>query len=413
MLERALDALLRRLIRRGGLSVTYPDGSTRRYGPGAGPPPPANGPRSETPVPGEVAVTIHDKATIRAMLRDPDLGVAEAYMNQRLTIEHDDLRGFLTLAIGNRADNPPAYALWRMLPLRRRIRRLLQWNPAPRARHNVAHHYDLSGALYDLFLDRDRQYSCAYFPTPDLTLDEAQEAKKRHIIKKLALRPGMSVLDIGCGWGGMALTLARDYGVRVTGITLSEEQLALGRKRVAEAGLEDLITLELRDYRDVRGQFDRIVSVGMFEHVGGPHYRRYFRCVRELLTEDGVALIHTIGVNGPPAATSSFIRRYIFPGGALPSLSEIARAVELEKLFFTDIEVLRRHYAETLKKWEERFTAHAAEAEALYDQRFVRMWRYYLLGSEMTFRLHDLVNFQLQLTRRNDVLPITRDYMMD
>ena len=410
MLQRLLDLVLHRFVTRGRLRVTWPDGRSRSYGPG--PEAAGTGSRAVTPVPGAVAVTLHDRATIRRLLRDPDLGLAEAYMDGRLTIAGDDLRGLLTLALANRAANPPAYALWRMLPLRRALRRFGQLNPAARAQANVAHHYDLSGALYDLFLDRDRQYSCAYFATPDLTLDAAQAAKKRHIIAKLHLSPGMRVLDIGCGWGGMALTLARDHGARVTGVTLSQEQLAFARRRVAEAGLQDRIDLRLQDYRAVEGRFDRIVSVGMFEHVGAPHYRAYFGAVRRLLDEDGVALIHTIGTTGPPAPTSSFIARYIFPGGALPALSEIVRATEAERLIVTDVEVWRRHYAETLAAWEARFTARRAEAEALYDARFVRMWRYYLIGAEMTFRLYDLVVYQVQLARRHDSLPITRGYML-
>lgn len=413
MLERALDLVLARFVTRGRLIVTYPDGAQRRYGPGPEAPPPPGSTRAVTPVPGEVAVRIHDRATIRRMLRDPDLGLAEAYMDRRLTIAGDDLTGLLTLAMANRAANPPGYALWRMLPLRRALRRLQQWNPAKRSQRNVAHHYDLSGALYDLFLDRDRQYSCAYFRTPGMTLDAAQEAKKRHIAAKLRLRPGMRVLDIGCGWGGLALTLARDYGAQVTGITLSREQLAVARRRVDEAGLQDRITLVLQDYRAMTGSFDRIVSVGMFEHVGTPHYRTYFRALRRLLTEDGVALIHTIGGHTPPMPTSSFINRYIFPGGALPALSEIVTAVEREALIVTDVEVWRRHYAETLRHWRDRFTARAAEAEALYDARFVRMWRFYLIGAEMSFRLFNLEVFQIQLARRNDSLPITRDYMLE
>lgn len=403
MLDRALDAVLRRFVTRGRLIVTYPDGRRRSYGPGPAPTSPA----------GEVAIRFQDAATIRRMLLDPDLGLSEAYIDGRMTIEGDDLRGLLTLAIDNRATDPLSFRLWRMLPVRRALRKLGQWNPAPRSRRNVVHHYDLSGELYDLFLDADRQYSCAYFPRPGMTLDEAQVAKKRHIAAKLRLSPGQRVLDIGCGWGGLALTLARDHGVHVTGITLSEEQLAIARRRVTDAGLERQIDLRLQDYRAVTGQFDRIVSVGMFEHVGAPHYRRFFSTVRNLLVEDGVALLHTIGTSGPPAPTSSFIRRYIFPGGALPALSEIAGSVERERLIITDVEVWRRHYAETLRLWEARFTAHAARAEAIYDARFVRMWRYYLIASEMTFRLHNLVVFQVQLTRRNDSLPITRDYMVD
>ncbi|MRX49347.1 methyltransferase domain-containing protein [Paracoccus sp. S-4012] len=413
MLDRILDTLLRSVLRRGELTVTYPDGRTRRYGPGPEAPAPAGSSRAVTPPAPAVAIRIHDRPTMRAILRDPDMGVGEAYMDGRLTIEGDDLAGFLTLALANRAVEPRGWALWRLTPVRNAMRPFTEWNRAARARRNVAHHYDLSGELYELFLDRDRQYSCAYWPRADMTLDEAQEAKKHHIARKLRIEPGMRVLDIGCGWGGMALTLARDYGARVTGVTLSQEQLAWARRRIEAEGMADRIDLQLLDYRAVQGQFDRIVSVGMFEHVGTPHYRQFFRTVRERLTDDGVALLHTIGSSGPPAPTSSFIRKYIFPGGALPSLSQIATACERERVTITDVEVWRRHYAETLAEWRARFEARAAEAEALYDERFVRMWRYYLLGPEMAFRLHRLVVFQVQLARRNDSLPITRNYMMD
>ena len=404
MFDHALDWLLRGLVRRGELRITYPGGIVRHYGQAA--PDDGSGLRA-------VDMTIHDQATVRALARNPDLGLAEGYMNGRITIADDDLPGLLRLAMANRAEDSLHYRLWRMVGLRRMLRFVTQRNREGRARRNASHHYDLSGELYDLFLDADRQYSCAYFERPDMTLDEAQTAKKHHIARKLALQPGMAVLDIGCGWGGMAITLARDYGATVTGITLSREQLDYGRKRVMDAGLQDRVTLELIDYRELDGRFDRIVSVGMFEHVGVPNYPTYFAAVRERLTDHGVALIHTIGTSGPPAPTSAFIRRYIFPGGALPALSEIATAVEREALTVTDIEVLRLHYARTLSMWHERFMAHADEARAIYDERFVRMWRYYLVASEMAFRVERLVVFQVQLTRGNDVLPLTRNYLMD
>lgn len=400
MINRALDWLLRGLIRRGTLQVTWPDGRVSTYGT------PAADLRP-------VAVRLRDAATVRALARNPDLGLAEGYMDGRITVEGDDLAGLLLLAMANRAEDSPQFRFWRMVGLRRALRWVTQRNPLPRARRNVAHHYDLSGALYDLFLDADWQYSCAYFQRPDMTLDQAQEAKKHHIARKLALQPGMSVLDIGCGWGGMALTLARDYGASVTGITLSREQLDRGRARVAAQGLQDRVRLELVDYRKVQGRFDRVVSVGMFEHVGVPNYPRYFAAVRERLAPDGVALIHTIGTSGPPAPTAAFIDRYIFPGGALPALSEITAAVERQHLTITDVEVLRLHYARTLELWHGRFMARADEARALYDERFVRMWRYYLLASEMAFRKERLVVFQVQLAKRNDVLPLTRAYMAD
>jgi cyclopropane-fatty-acyl-phospholipid synthase len=276
----------------------------------------------------------------------------------------------------------------------------------------VAHHYDLGEALYRLFLDADWQYSCAYFEQPDRSLDEAQLAKKRHIAAKLLVEPGVTVLDIGCGWGGLALYLAAVGGAgRVKGITLSADQLACARRRAAELELGARVSFEIEDYRAVRGSFDRIASVGMFEHVGLARYRTFFGCVQRLLTPDGVMLLHTIGRTGEPAETNPWITRYIFPGGHLPTLSEIIPPVERSGLVLCDVEVLRLHYAETLRAWRERFLAHRAEALALYDERFCRMWECYLTMAEAAFRFEDVVVFQLQLARRNDVVPLTRDYI--
>jgi cyclopropane-fatty-acyl-phospholipid synthase len=286
-----------------------------------------------------------------------------------------------------------------------------QFNPAGRSRANVAHHYDLSGALYDLFLDADRQYSCAYFARPGMTLEQAQEAKKAHIAAKLLLEPGMRVLDIGCGWGGMALTLARRHGARVLGVTLSQEQHRVATERARAAELSGQVEFRLADYRSVEGTFDRILSVGMFEHVGVPHYRTYFRTLCDRLAPDGVALVHTIGRAAPPGATNPWIAKYIFPGGYCPALSEVAAAVEKEGLWQTDIEVWRLHYAETLRHWHDRFMANIDTARALYDERFCRMWRFYLVASELTFRLNRQCVFQIQLARRQDAVPLTRDYL--
>jgi len=295
--------------------------------------------------------------------------------------------------------------------MRRLTRRLDQFNPVTRSRSNVAHHYDLSGELYDLFLDEDRQYSCAYFARPDMTLEEAQAAKKAHIARKLLIKPGMRVLDIGCGWGGMGLTLARDFGADVTGVTLSREQHAMANARAEKAGLSDKARFELMDYRDVAGQFDRIVSVGMFEHVGVPHYDEYFASVHRLLRPDGIALIHTIGRAGPPGATSPWITKYIFPGGYCPAMSEAVAAIERHHLVTTDVEVWRLHYAETLREWRRRFEANIDRVRALYDDRFCRMWRYYLIASELTFRLNNQVVFQFQMSPKQDSVPLTRDYL--
>ena len=295
--------------------------------------------------------------------------------------------------------------------LRQWRRRLDQANPAGRAQRNVAHHYDLTPEIYDLFLDADRQYSCAYFADPGQTLEAAQQAKTTHIARKLLIAPGMRVLDIGCGWGGLALSLARDHGAEVTGITLSHEQLEIARARAAAAGLSGRVRFELMDYRAITGQFDRIVSVGMFEHVGAPNFLSYFSTVRARLVEDGVALIHSIGRTAPPKATNPWIAKYIFPGGYVPSLSEALRAVEESGLRIGDVECLRLHYALTLRHWFDRFSAKAARAEALKDRQFVRMWRFYLAACEQTFRHGPQDVFQLQLCRRVDAVPITRDYL--
>lgn len=391
-----LDGMMREFVQQGSLALTFPDGIRRTYG--------------DASV-AAIEVTLHDPTLPRRMVLNVELAVGEAYSDGRLTIAHDDLHGFLTLATINAALGDRVW--WRALSARlHKARRIFdQWNPAHKARANVAHHYDLSSRLYDLFLDEDRQYSCAYFADPDMTLDAAQEAKKHHIAAKLLLQPGMTVLEVGCGWGGMALTLARDYGVHVLGVTLSEEQHRTATERGARAGLQDRVTFQLKDYRHVTGQFDRVVSIGMFEHVGAPHFREYFRHVRARLTDDGVALIHTIGRAHPPGHTSSWVQKYIFPGGYCPSLSEMSAAVEKEDLYPTDIEVWRLHYAETLRHWTHRFEAREAEAKALYDERFCRMWRYYLKAAELTFRYNRQCVFQFQMARRQDAVPLTRNYL--
>ena len=391
-----LDLLLRNVVRDGTLSVTFPDGASRTYGDGAGAP---------------LRIAIHDPALIGRIVRSPDLALGEGYMDLGYTIENDDLPGFLALLLHNAARGQ---ADWWRFPLARAQRILAQvqeWNPAGRSKANVAHHYDLSGALYDLFLDADRQYSCGYFRKPEDTLDQAQAQKKAHVAAKLCLKPGMRVLDIGCGWGGMAITLARDHGARVLGVTLSEEQHRMATARVAAAGLASQVEIRLTDYRAVTGQFDRIVSVGMFEHVGRPNYRTYFNKVRDLLHPDGVALIHTIGRTGRPSVTSPWISRHIFPGGYCPALSEVMPTIQSCNLWTTDIEVWRLHYGETLRHWRQRFEANLDQAASLYDARFCRMWRYYLAASEMTFRHHRQVVFQIQLAHRQDAVPLTRDYL--
>jgi cyclopropane-fatty-acyl-phospholipid synthase len=283
----------------------------------------------------------------------------------------------------------------------------MQFNSRQRARHNVAHHYDLDGRLYSLFLDADRQYSCAYFESPDQSLDDAQLAKKRHLAAKLLISPGQRLLDIGCGWGGLALYLAEITGAQVTGITLSEAQLAIASARATERGLLDRTEFRLLDYRGATGRFDRIVSVGMFEHVGVGFYDAFFRQCATLLDDDGVMVLHSIGRSDGPDITNPWIAKYIFPGGYIPALSEVLRAIERSGLLITDIEILRLHYAETLKAWRERFLA-----ERIYDARFVRMWEFYLAASEIAFRKQAMMVFQMQLTKRQGVVPMTRDYVM-
>jgi cyclopropane-fatty-acyl-phospholipid synthase len=295
--------------------------------------------------------------------------------------------------------------------LRYLFRRLQQFNLRSRARHNAAHHYDLDGRLYSLFLDGDQQYSCAYFESPDQSLDDAQLAKKRHLAAKLRVKPGARVLDIGCGWGGLALYLAEITGAKVTGITLSQEQYQWAQNRALERGRAQQATFQLVDYRDVRGRFDRIVSVGMFEHVGVGYYDAFFRKCAELLDDHGVMLLHSIGRSEGPNVTNPWIAKYIFPGGYIPALSEVLPSIERAGLLVTDIEILRLHYAETLKNWRDRFMAHREEAERIYDQRFVRMWEFYLAASEMAFREQAMMVMQIQLTKRQDVVPITRDYI--
>ena len=359
----------------------------------------------------QIAIALLDRSLPRRIMLSPEMGVGEGYVDGQLTIEGDDLEQFLRLSIGNMAAQGRTWMHHPLGILRYLGRRAYQLNPAGRSRQNVAHHYDLSGALYDLFLDEDRQYSCAYFLRGDMSLEDAQEAKKAHIARKLLLKPGMRVLDIGCGWGGMGLTLARDYGAQVLGVTLSTEQHKIANQRAKAEGLEDRVRFELIDYRDVQGEFDRIVSVGMFEHVGLPQYRTYFNKINELLTEDGIALVHTIGRAKPPGVTSPWIAKYIFPGGYVPSMSEMTAAVERSGLITTDLEVWRLHYAETLRHWYNRFTARIGEARKLYDDRFCRMWRFYLKASELTFRLDRQVVFQVQLARQQNAVPLTRDYL--
>ena len=394
-----LSKLLSALIHFGALTIIDPAGHPHRFGSGV------NGP--------EVAIRLSGIRTPTRIAVDPALGAADAWMDGRLTVEGGDIEHLLELiALNSRwSDDNKAAGLLRNTA---RIDRLLYQVNRPRlAKRNVAHHYDLSDRLYDLFLDADRQYSCAYFREGVEDLETAQADKKAHIAAKLALKPGQSVLDIGCGWGGMALYLAQVEDVRVTGITLSEEQLKVARSRAQRAGLSDRVSFELADYRELGGTFDRIVSVGMFEHVGQPQYRTYFRRIRELMAEDGVALMHTIARAGGPGSTDSFTRKYIFPGGYSPALSEVVTPIEKEMLWITDVEVLRLHYAKTLDAWLRRTRFARDEIERMYDPRFYRMWLFYLAGSKFAFQYGEHMNVQGQVARRRDSLPLTRDYMVE
>jgi len=298
--------------------------------------------------------------------------------------------------------------------LRHAVRRIQQFNPVGRARTNVAHHYGLSDVLYGLFLDADQQYSCAYFDHSGESLDDAQKNKKRHLAAKLLLdQPRLRILDIGCGWGGLALYLAAESGAQVTGITLSEEQFNVAQERARRVGLGDRVSFHLRDYRAQEGTYDRIVSVGMFEHVGVPQYPLFFRKVRELLTEDGIALLHFIGRANGPGSTNPWILKYIFPGGYSPAISEVVPVIERQKLFITDIEILRLHYAETLRQWRTRFAANRDKIKQIYDERFCRMWEFYLAGSEVAFRNEYQIVLQIQITKNQEAVPLTRDYITD
>ena len=360
-----------------------------------------------------VAIRLHDPALHWKLLVRPRLFLPEAYMDGTLTVEEGSLFDLIDLLAAN-LEHLPEGVLARLLNgSGTALPRLHQYNPASRARQNAAHHYDLSDRLYELFLDQDRQYSCAYFYNSGDNLDTAQLNKKRHIAAKLLIRPGQKVLDIGSGWGGLALYLASECGADVTGLTLSVEQHRVAVRRAAAAGLSDRVRFYLRDYRQEFGRYDRIVSVGMFEHVGINHYGAFFARLKSLLAPDGVALLHSIGRMDGPGSTHPWIRKYIFPGGYFPALSEVLPAVEQSKCWVTDVEILRLHYAETLKSWRHRFERNRDRLRAIYDERFCRMWEMYLVGSEIAFRRGGCMVFQMQLAKAVDSVPIRRDYMLD
>jgi cyclopropane-fatty-acyl-phospholipid synthase len=397
------DRFAGHLFKRGEMTIIMADGSVRRYG---------------TPDPAIKPVTIRfaDKGVTAFIARNPHLYAAEAFMDGRLTIEQGDIRDLVDLVRSNGKWEEGRVTLRGTLRslIRDRLRaRLQSINWASRSKANVAHHYDLSDRLYDLFLDADRQYSCAYFTDPDNSLEQAQADKKAHIAAKLHLKPGQRVLDIGCGWGGMALYLNRAADVDVLGITLSEEQLKVAQARAEAAGVSDRVKFQLIDYRALEGRFDRIVSVGMFEHVGVPQYETFFMKARELLADDGVMLLHTIGRLGGPGKTDAFTLKYIFPGGYNPALSEIVAASEPARMIVADVEALRLHYGMTLDRWYDRTVAAKDAIVDLYDERFFRMWTFYLAGARAAFYHGNLCNYQIQYVRDRRALPITRSYMAE
>jgi cyclopropane-fatty-acyl-phospholipid synthase len=395
-MDRLLRYFLKQFIRRGTMTFTTASGAKFTCGDGTGEP---------------VAARFLTAEAERRVLLDPELALGEVYMDGSFVVEQGSIADALAILL----DQPEILPRWAKLQwwVRYLVRHAQQFNPPSRSKDNVARHYDLDGRLYSLFLDADKQYSCAYFETPDATLDDAQLAKKRHLAAKLLIGPGARVLDIGSGWGGLGLYLAEMTGATVTGVTLSTEQLQVSNARAAEKNLGRSAKFFLEDYRDIPGPFDRIVSVGMFEHVGIDFYETYFRRCAELLTDDGVMVLHSIGRSHGPDVTNPWIAKYIFPGGYIPSLSEVMPAIERAGLLVCDIEILRLHYAETLKIWRERFMARREEAVQLYDERFARMWEFYLAASEMSFRKQNLMNFQIQLAKRQDVVPMTRDYIVN
>lgn len=405
MSKTLLNKFLERGVTRGQLDVTFADGSSKTFG---------------KPEPGfpQIALRLADDRVPRDILLDPRLGAAETFMDGRLIIEDGDIMGLVTLLRANNAWDKGG-DIGRPRPLRRMLNRISaaaeKVNNAVRSKRNVAHHYDIGNDFYALMLDHEHwQYSCAYWPSDDISLGEAQTAKLAHIAAKLALRSGDTVLDIGCGWGGMAIYLARHYDVHVVGITLSEEQLELARQRVIEAGVPDRVSIELVDYRDFAAagrKFNRIVSVGMFEHVGQPQFEDFFHACANLLTDDGTMLLHTIGRMGSPGATDAFTRKYIFPGGYIPALSETVRASEKFRLIATDVETLRVHYGKTIRKWYANCVENREAIVALYDERFFRMWMFYLAGAATVFEYGGMCNYQIQFARSRYALPLTRDYI--
>ena len=390
--------LLRRMIRDGSLKLIDARGREYVYGDGS---------------PARCTVHLHDWRLEYTLALNPALAFGEAYMDGTLTIDQGTLPEVLDILLRNypNLDSSRLFILANIL--QRQGRKIAQYNPLARAGQNVAHHYDLSKELYDLFLDTDRQYSCGYFETPDDSLEQAQFNKKRHIAAKVLLEPGQKILDIGSGWGGLAIYLAKVCDVDVSGVTLSTEQYKLANERVKKEGLSDRVQIHLQDYRTDTGIYDRIVSVGMFEHVGKRNYREFFTTVHKMLAEDGVFLVHTIGRYDEPKPVNPFIRKYIFPGTDIPCLSELFPFIEQAGFVLTDLEVLRLHYAKTLHEWRKRFVDNWDKAAALFDDRFCRMWELYLTSCEMAFCHDDIVVYQIQLAKKKDTVPLTRNYVAD
>lgn len=385
-------------VKVGELTIIDADGGRHTHGPGGHP---------------SATIRLTDKKLYRTLFLNPELRAGEAYMDGTLICEGGGIRDLLEVFAHNR-DGLRKHPVQKLLKgWLKKIRRYHQRNIASASRKNVQHHYDLSNDFYRLFLDEDLQYSCAYWPSLDISLEQAQLAKKAHIAAKLNLKPGQRVLDIGCGWGGMAIYLASEFGVNVVGVTLSDEQHAMARARVSEAGLDDQIDIRIQDYRDINETFDAVVSVGMFEHVGIAHYQTYFSKIRDLLSDDGAALVHSIGRKGGPGTTGAWIRKYIFPGGYSPALSETFAEIEKANLWVTDCEILRLHYAETLLEWDKRFQANREAVAQMFDEKFCRMWEFYLIVSEFSFRHGKHMNFQIQMSKTVGALPITRDYMVE
>jgi cyclopropane-fatty-acyl-phospholipid synthase len=394
-----LSHMMKSFIRKGRLTVIDAEGKRHVF--------------SGTPGP-EVTMRLTDRRLYRTLVFNAELAAGEAYMDGTMRFEEGStLRDFLTLFSINRL-SLGSYPIQKILrAIKMRFRKRQQSNAKGEAQQNVSHHYDVGNDFYKLFLDDNMLYSCAYFREPDETLEQAQRNKLRLLAAKLCLKPGMKVLDIGCGWGDMALYLASIEDVQVVGVTLSKEQQALATKRAADAGLSDRVSFELRDYRDVSQKFDRIVSVGMFEHVGVHHYDEFFKKLNALMPDDGIAVIHSIGHMSPPGMASAWLRKYIFPGAYSPALSEVFEVVEQNSLWVTDLEFLRVHYATTLQHWASRYEQNRAKVVELYDERFARMWEFYLISAEMMFRTGSQLVFHMQLSRQRDAAPIVRDYITD